>query len=91
MACSSCAATSRPLQTGHLDVEERDVGCVLGDQLRGANAVFGLCDDIEVALLGEPESQLRAGRPFVVGDERADHGDPVTRSIASSHGKISVA
>ena len=55
---------------GHLDVEDRQVGLELLDQLDGPQPVAGLADDVE-ALFLEHLAQIHPDQRLVLGDHDA--------------------
>ena len=70
----------KPVQAGHLDVEQGDVGSVLerrGDDLVAAGH---LGDDLEVVLEVEQHRQRTSYEMLVVGQQDPDHAGTSTRS-----------
>ena len=61
-----------PVQPGHLDVQEDQVGGVLVDQRQGVDAVGRLGHDGDAAGLLQQVAQLVTGELFVVDDEGLD-------------------
>ena len=68
---------------GHRDVEQDDVGPVLGDAARGALAVAGLADDLEVGLLLERDADHVAHLGDVVAEQDADRAAPAAPAPAA--------
>ena len=69
----STASGLDPIQRGHLDVHEHDVGLELGDELDRLQTVRGLADHGEVVLGAEDHPEPRPDEPLVVSEEDADH------------------
>ena len=63
-------AAERPSRPGHLDVEDREVGLELADELDRLVAAAGLADDV-VALLLEELLEVEADDRLVLGDDDA--------------------
>jgi len=61
-----------PVQVGHLDVHQDDVGTSPARELDGVATVDRLADDVEVGLQLEDRAKARAHERLVVGDQ---HGD----------------
>jgi hypothetical protein len=66
------AGCLEPVQVGHLDVHQDDVGTAPARELDGVAPVDRLADDVEVGLQLEDGAKARADERLVVGDQ---HGD----------------
>ena len=66
------------VEAGHLDVEDREFGLTLADELHGFVAAAGLADDLE-ALLFEELLEVEADDRLVLGDD--DSGAVVGRHV----------
>ena len=77
----------------HLDVEQEEVGIVLGDCLHRFESVRALGDDLAVLIRGQEFAQQLARRQFVVDDYGADHrGNSITtRNCPSASAACSMA
>ena len=60
------------VQTGHLDVEEYQVGGMLLDEIDGVDAVAALADDVDFGKPLEQIGQFFAGGLLVVDDNGVD-------------------
>ncbi len=60
-------------QPRHLDVEKCHIGRGAADGRGGKRSHPRVGRRLDVALLTEPECQLRTRRPFILRDERPDH------------------
>lgn len=72
------------VETGHLDVEEDEIGIVLLDEVDGVEAVFALGEKIDFGEGFEEEGKFVAGRLFVVDDYGVDGHGGNRVSIASA-------
>src|SRR5437016_811333 len=71
---------TKAVQTGHLDVEEYEVGGMLLDEIDGVDPVAALADDVDFGKTLEQVGQFFAGGLFVVDDNGVDlHGQDVSR------------
>ena len=87
LAIHQLAGQLEPGQTGHLDVEEHEVGRVAADRVDRFEAVAGLGDDLDAAHLVEDVAQLLARQLLVVDDHRAQQVDQaLARSSATMSG-----
>jgi len=59
--------------SGHLDVEEKQVGLEFAGLLHGLDSAFGLAHDLDVGMSRQELAQAGAGGRFIVGDQGADH------------------
>ena len=68
-----CAGGLEPVQPGHPDVHEHDVGAGRADERDGLVAVRGLPDDLDVVLGIEQRTQPGPQQRLVVGQHDPDH------------------
>ncbi len=61
-----------PVQLGHPDVHQHDVGPQLARLVDGLEPVAGLADDLEIVLGVEDHAEAGAHERLVVGDQQAD-------------------
>ena len=77
--CGSAAALSDsaggldPVQVGHADIHQHDVGPQRPGGLDRLTPVAGLANDLEVGLGVEDHAEACADERLVVGDQDADH------------------
>ena len=62
---------AEPVETGHLVIDQRDVGPLPTDQLERFDPVVGFAHDDEAAVLGQPSANTIAEERVVVGDDDA--------------------
>src|SRR5690606_16692936 len=75
----------KPVEAGHLDVEEHEVGLLGLDRADGLAAVGARADDLDVGIGLEPQLQALDGK-FLVVDEQGTNGHawvPTARSPGS--------
>ena len=86
--------TSNPSSSRHLDVEEEEIGLLLGDGFHGFEAVGALGEDRHVRVRGEELAHERARELLVVydhGPERAGgHGPRIAPRGATHMSKVRV-
>jgi len=63
------------VETGHLDVEENEIGIVFLDEIDGVEAVFALGQKIDFRKTLEEEREFIARGLFVIDDDGADRHD----------------
>ncbi len=69
-----------PVELGHLNVEQHDVGLELANHAHGRAAIAALPDDDDLRMLAEQRAHARARMRLVVGDE---HAKRVGHAVAS--------
>jgi hypothetical protein len=69
-----CLRDAEPVELGHVDVEEQNVGARRRDLLQRLQAVARLAHDRYALQARQEASQALAGGGFVIGDETAQHG-----------------
>ena len=72
------------IQLRHADVENHDVGVMLGHKLCGLPAVFGFRHYLEGRLLLQQEAQTGPDDGVIVGQDDADYGSSFVRAGAPS-------
>ena len=61
-----------PIELGHADVHQHDVGLELADLLDGVEPVGRLANHLEVVLRVEDHAEAGAHQRLVVGDQQSD-------------------
>ena len=67
---------SEPVEPGHPDVHQHDVGALGPDERQGRLAVAGLADDLDPLLAVEQDPEPGPDELLVVGEHDPDHGRP---------------
>ena len=76
-----------PVDAGHADVHEHDVGAMLERQAHRLLAVGRLADDGDVVLRVEQRPEAAPHQRLVVGDDDGDHGASTGRCAADAEAR----
>src|SRR5699024_11702279 len=69
--------------SGHVDVEQSDIGALVVHGRKHLGAAGALGDDLEVGLHPQQCGKRLAHHPLVVGDEQCDHGTSPCAALSS--------
>ena len=79
-----CGEHRVPVKSGHVQVEQQDVGAGGGDDVERLPAFSGFADDLDVRLLAEQVAQPVPDDAVVVGDDHPDRHGTGTRTVSAA-------